>query len=92
MYLRALARWRAGSDADAIRDFQEIIDQRGVDPFSPLLPMSQLGLARALAHDGRDSESRKAYEQFLQAWSSADSSVPVLVQARRELSRLGARK
>jgi tetratricopeptide (TPR) repeat protein len=89
-YLRGLARLSAGAYPDAIREFRVVIEQRGADPLSPLLPMSLRWLARAQARAGARDDSVKAYEQFLRDWSSADSSVPVLLEARKELSQLAA--
>jgi serine/threonine protein kinase/tetratricopeptide (TPR) repeat protein len=86
-YLRGLARLSAGAYPDAIREFRAVIEQRGADPFSPLLPMSLRWLARAQAHAGARNDSVKAYEQFLRDWASADS-VPVVLEARKELSQL----
>jgi eukaryotic-like serine/threonine-protein kinase len=88
-YLRAEARLRAGAAADAIREFQTVVDHRGADPFSSVIPMSQLGLARALARSGNTTESRKAYEALLIAWKEADADLPIVQQVRDELARLG---
>jgi eukaryotic-like serine/threonine-protein kinase len=88
-YLRAEARLRAGAAADAIREFQTVVDHRGADPFSSVIPMSQLGLARALARSGNTAESRKAYEALLAAWKDADADLPIVQQVRDELARLG---
>jgi len=57
-------------------------------PLSPFVPLSSLGAARALARDGARDDSRKAYEELLRMWASADPDLPVLRQARDELARL----
>ena len=84
-YVRGLVRLRAGEFTEAAAEFRAVLDHRGADPFSPLLPMSQLGLARALARAGQDAESRKAYEALLLTWKDADPDLPILIQARKEM-------
>ncbi len=90
-YLRGQARLAAGAPAEALREFQTVLDHRGADPFSSLLPMAQLGIARALAASGRGTESRQRYEALLAGWkdADADADLPVLRQARDALTRLG---
>jgi serine/threonine protein kinase/Flp pilus assembly protein TadD len=83
-YLRGEARLRAGDAEEAIRQFRVVLDHRGADPFSPVWPLSQLGLARALARAGRPTESREAYAALLQTWSTADPDLPPAAAARRE--------
>lgn len=88
LYLRGEAYLQQAAGAAAAKEFQSVLDHRGVDPFSPLHPRSRLGLARALANAGNTAESRRAYEALLTAWAQADADVPVLVAARQELARL----
>jgi tetratricopeptide (TPR) repeat protein len=89
VYIRGEARLRAGDAAGAAREFQALISHRGADPFSPVVPMAHLGLARALARSGAIAESRQAYETLLGLWASADADLPVLRLARDELGKLG---
>jgi tetratricopeptide (TPR) repeat protein len=89
VYIRGEARLRAGDAAGAAREFQALISHRGADPFSPVVPMAHLGLARALARSGAIAESRQAYETLLGLWASADADLPVLRLAREELGKLG---
>ena len=83
-YLRGDARLRAGDTEDAIRQFRFVLDHRGADPFSPVWPLSHLGLARALARAGRPAESRQTYDALLHLWSAADPDLPPLLAARQE--------
>ena len=87
-FLRGEARLKT-APADAMREYQTVLDHRGTDPFTALIPMSQLGLARALARTGNEAESRKVYESLLALWKDADADLPVLHQVRDELARLG---
>ncbi len=83
-YLRGEARLLAGDLDDAAREFRVVLNHRGADPFSPVWPLSQLGLARALARAGRESESRLAYDALLHTWTTADPDLPLLITARHE--------
>jgi eukaryotic-like serine/threonine-protein kinase len=87
-YFRGEARRQAGDAVDAVRDFQTVLDNRGADPFSPLIPLAQLGIARALSAGGRVTEARQAYETVLRTWDHADADLPVLLAARREAAQL----
>ncbi|CAN5672443.1 hypothetical protein BH18ACI5_BH18ACI5_09820 [soil metagenome] len=88
VYVRGEARLRSGAAAEAAREFQAILAHRGADPFSPVVAMAQLGLARAHAQAGAVAESRAAYEALLATWANADPDLPVLHEAREELAKL----
>ena len=88
VYLRGEARLRSGGAEEAAREFRRVVDHRGTDPFSPLIPLAQLGIARALARSGAPNESRKVYEELLRTWASAEPDLPVLREARAEVSLL----
>ena len=81
-WLRAEARLAAGQFADAARDYQLVIDHRGADPFSPLIPVARVGLARALAGGGDVAGAQRAREALLAEWGSADGDLPVLEGVR----------
>ena len=87
-YLRGLARLEAGHAAEAVADFQRILDNRAWEPTSVLYPLAQLGLGRAAATAGDSAKSRRAYQDFLALWKDADPDVPVLVQAKTEYAKL----
>jgi len=56
--------------------------------YQPLYPLAHLGLARAAALTGDMSKSRKAYQDLLALWKSADSDLPVLLEAKQEYEEL----
>ncbi|HEY0872153.1 MAG TPA: protein kinase [Vicinamibacterales bacterium] len=87
-YLRGQAFAQKGAYADAIREFQKLIDHRGVDPFAPTIPLAHLGIARAHAAAGDISASRRAYEALLTIWKAADANFAPLAEARAEYARL----
>ena len=86
VYMRGIARLRAGQYAEAASEFDSLLAHRGADPFSPVLPLAQLGLARARVHLGQIAEGRAAYDALLTMWSNADADLPVLRQAREEVA------
>ena len=90
LYLRGLAWLQLREPDRAAQQFRVVIEHRGVDPFSPLLPLARLGLARALALAGDKASSRAEYEALLREWSEADPELPVLLAARGELGALAS--
>jgi tetratricopeptide (TPR) repeat protein len=88
LYVRGLAHLRSRAGAEAAAQFQKVLDHRGIDPLSPLYPLSQLGLARAKALAGDAAQSRRAYQNFLALWKDADADIPVLREARAEYAKL----
>ncbi len=85
-YLEGLASAQAGAHTEAARVFRLVVDHRGTDPFSPLLPMAQLGLARALAASGDRAGSARAYETLMEWWGRADGEVVAAAAARAEMA------
>jgi tetratricopeptide (TPR) repeat protein len=90
-YLRGEAYLRSGEAARALEEFQKILTRRGADPFSPVVALAPLGVARAQRALGQRDEAAKAYQEFLEAWRNADADLPVLVKARSEHARLAVR-
>lgn len=88
MYIRGQAFLRQRAGAEAMAEFQKILDHRGVNVASPLYPLAHLGLARAAALAGDTARSRRAYQDFLALWREADSDIPILQEARQEYERL----
>ena len=87
-YARAQAYLRQGSAAEAMAEFQKIIDRRGVWPVAVHFPLAHLGFARAAALAGDTPKSRKAYQDFFALWKDADPDIPVLLEAKREYEKL----
>jgi tetratricopeptide (TPR) repeat protein len=86
-YVRGLAHLRGRAGAEAMAEFQKIIDHRGVVAVSALYPLAHLGVARAAALTGDTAKSRKAYEDFFALWKDADPDIPILQQARQEYDK-----
>jgi serine/threonine protein kinase/Flp pilus assembly protein TadD len=87
-YLRGEAYLRQRMGAEAAAEFKKILDHRGIDPTSPLLPFAQLGLARATALQPDRAAARRAYQDFFALWKNADADLPTLREAREEYEKL----
>ncbi len=87
-WLEAQAYAQGGAHDEAARVFRQVVDHRGTDPFSPLVPMAQLGLARALAASGDRDGSRRAYDQLLRWWGNADPDLALAAAVRAERDAL----
>jgi tetratricopeptide (TPR) repeat protein len=90
-YLRAEAYLENGSTADAIGQYELILQHRGVDPLAPVVALAHLGVARAKAKSGDNAGSRRAYEELFEIWKDADADFGPLLAARREYRDLQAR-
>ena len=69
-------------------EFLSILDHPGVEPLSHNYALAQLGLARALAQQGKNAQAAFAYRTFLQNWAGADADLPRLKEARQEYAKL----
>jgi tetratricopeptide (TPR) repeat protein len=87
-YLRAESFMQKGTAREAIAEYREVLEHRGVDPFAPMIPLAQLGLARGLARNGDADGSRRAYEELFAMWKRADADFAPLAAARAEYARL----
>lgn len=88
-YLRGEAFVRNRQPQEAIAEYTRLLAHRGEDPTGSVYPLARLGLARAYAAAGDTGNARQAYEAFLAGWSQADENLTPVVDARRELARLG---
>jgi eukaryotic-like serine/threonine-protein kinase len=87
-YLRGLAYLKAGNPAQAIPQFQKILDHPGAVLNFITYPLAQLGIARAYAASGDTTRARAAYSTFLNLWKDADSTLPLLQEAKAEYAKL----
>ncbi len=88
LFLRGRARLQQGDAAGAIREFEALLEHRGVDPFSGLHALARLELARARSRAGDTAGSRADYDRFLELWADADRELPALVAAQKERTAL----
>jgi tetratricopeptide (TPR) repeat protein len=87
-YLRGEAQLQLGRYSEAVDEFRSILAHRGELIDSPLYPLANLGLARALASGGDRAGARQAYQAFFSSWKDADPDLLPLKEARLEFARL----
>ena len=88
IYVRGLAYLQAKRGAEAVAEFQKIVDRRGVSPLASAHSLAKLGQGRAYVMTGDTAKARAAYQDFFALWKDADPDVPVLKEAKAEYERL----
>jgi tetratricopeptide (TPR) repeat protein len=93
VYARGLAYLRLRDGVRAAAEFRRMLENKSVIPLGPmpalyLIPLAELGLARALALSGDISASRKAYDDLFARWKDADPDFALLRKAKDEYSQL----
>jgi DNA-binding winged helix-turn-helix (wHTH) protein/tetratricopeptide (TPR) repeat protein len=89
-YVRGEAYLQANQFPQAEASFRQVLAHAEIIPTSYILPLSELGLARALAHQGKTGEAISAYESFFNQWRNADKNLLVLQAAQKEFATLHA--
>ena len=87
-YLRGQAYLSVHSGTAASREFQKILDHRGLVLNFPLGALAHLGIARAYVLSGDTAKARTAYQDFFTLWKDADPDIPILRQSKSEYSKL----
>jgi len=87
-YVRGEALVAARRYAEAIAEFQKILDHRGIVGADPIGALAHLQLGRAFALSGDQSKAKAAYQDFLALWKDADPDVPILKSAKAEYAKL----
>ena len=87
-YLRGEAHLMKGEYSEAIRQYEAVLQHRGIDPLSPVVPLAHLGIARAQAQSGDKGAARQAYDTLFAMWKAADAKFPPLLAARAEYAAL----
>ena len=88
VYVRGEAYLAAHQGKEAAREFQKILDHRGIVLNEPIGALAHLQLGRAYAMQGDTVRSRTAYQDFLALWRDADPDIPVLKQAKAEYAKV----
>ncbi len=88
IYVRGLAYLASRQPAEAVGEFQRILDHRSVVLMDPMDALARLQLARALALTGDTAKAKNAYSDLFTLWKDADSDLPLLRDARAEFARL----
>jgi len=97
-YIRGNAYLTSGDGRAAAGEFQKILDHSGIVWNCWTGALARLGVARAYAlqakslqgadADAAHTHALAAYKDFFALWKDADPEIPILKQARAELSKL----
>jgi serine/threonine protein kinase/Tfp pilus assembly protein PilF len=87
-YVRGMSLAAERRYADAIAEFQKILDHRGIVHADPIGALASLQLGRTFALAGDKVNAARAYRDVLALWKDADSGVPIVAQAKVEYARL----
>jgi eukaryotic-like serine/threonine-protein kinase len=88
IYVRGEAYRAARQPAEAVAEFQRILDHRSIVLVDPVDALTRLQLARTLAASGDIAKAKDAYNDLFTLWKDADQDVPVIREARAEYARL----
>lgn len=88
VYVRGEAYLAAGRGAEAVAEFQKILNHRGIVISDVIGALARLQLGRAYAMAGDKPKSKSAYQDFLTLWRDADPDIPLLKQAKSEFAKL----
>jgi len=88
LYVRGRAYLQSKQADRAAAEFKKILDFRGRDATSELIPLSQLQLARAYALQNDSAKAHTAYQDFFALWKDADPDIRILKQAQAEYAKL----
>jgi len=87
-HLRGQAYLMAHRGPEAAKEFQNILNHRGIIFDSPIAALAHLQLGRAYAMQDDTAKARAAYQDFLTLWKDADPDIPILKQAKAEYAKL----
>ena len=88
VYVRGEAYLAAHRGSEAAKEFQKILDHRGIVLNEPIGALAHLQLGRAYALQGDNAKARAAYQDFLTLWRDADPDIPILLEAKADYAKL----
>lgn len=88
VYVRGEAFLAGRQGAQAVSEFQKILDHHGLVVADPIGALAHLQLGRAYTLSGDKTKAKTAYQDFLTLWKDADPGIPILKQAKTEYAKL----
>jgi DNA-binding winged helix-turn-helix (wHTH) protein/tetratricopeptide (TPR) repeat protein len=88
IYVRGKAYLMAHKGTEAVREFQKILDHRGMVANCPIGALAHLQLGRAYALMGDNMKARAEYRDFFTLWKDADPDIPIFTRAKAEYAKL----
>jgi tetratricopeptide (TPR) repeat protein len=87
-YGRGLAYEQTNHYAEALLDFQKVLDMKPLHGPDLVTQKALLELGRVYQKQGDTAKARIAYQNFLAAWKDADPDLPLLKEAKAEYAKL----
>jgi eukaryotic-like serine/threonine-protein kinase len=88
VYMRGETYLQARQGREAAAEFQKILDHPGLVLNGPIIALTHVQLARAMALSGDTDKARAQYDAFFTLWKNADADIPILKQAKAEYAKL----
>ncbi|MFZ0915867.1 MAG: tetratricopeptide repeat protein, partial [Candidatus Udaeobacter sp.] len=88
VYVRGAAYLAEKNGPAAAREFQKILDHRGIVLNELIGALAHVGLARAYTLSGDTEKAKAAYQDFFTLWKNADPDLPLLTQAKTDYGHL----
>jgi len=88
VYARGEAYLALHRGGEAAKEFQKILDHRGIVLNEPIGALAHLQLGRAYSMQGDTAKARAGYQEFLTLWKDADPDIPIFRQAKAEYASL----
>ena len=89
--IRGEAYLAARRAPEAAREFQKILDHRGIMIGDPVSSLAPYGLARSLVTSGDSAKAREVFQQTMNTWKDADPDLPIANRAKAEYASLYSR-
>jgi eukaryotic-like serine/threonine-protein kinase len=87
-YTRGCAYLLNGQNDQALVEFQSVVNLRSFWPPEIMVPLAELGLARAHLRLHEDEKARSALQEFQSTWKDADPDLPMLREVKVEFAKL----
>jgi serine/threonine protein kinase/tetratricopeptide (TPR) repeat protein len=87
-YVRGEAFIAAHRYAEAVAEFQKILDHRGIVGLDPIGVLAHLQRGRVFVLSGDQNKAKAAYQDFFALWKNADLDIPILKSAQAEYAKL----
>jgi eukaryotic-like serine/threonine-protein kinase len=88
VYFRGEAYLAAHQGTEAAKQFQNILNHRGLAFNDPIGALARLQLARAYEMSGNETKAKATYEDFLSLWKDADPEVKAIQEAKAEYAKV----
>jgi serine/threonine protein kinase/tetratricopeptide (TPR) repeat protein len=87
-YTRGCAYLLAGQNDHAAAEFQGVVNVKNYWPPDLIVPLAELGLARAYSRLHEDEKARTALQQFQAKWKNPDPDVPIVREVKVDFAKL----